>query len=82
MSAPGACDGLVLLGAIRDALATPQGARLAREIRALLSRADEMAVDDETYSARLVARAFARAEGRLPLRTSQRRGARGNGKNQ
>jgi len=32
-------DGLALLGAIRDALATDEGARLAREIRALEGRA-------------------------------------------
>ncbi len=61
-------DALATLATFRDALATPQGARLGREIRALLARADEAHNDGDTYAARIVARAFARAEARPPSR--------------
>jgi hypothetical protein len=57
-------EALALLSAVRDALSTPDGARIAREIRVLVARADECEVDGSGYAARVVARAYARAERR------------------
>lgn len=59
-------DALVFLAVVRDALATPEGARIAQEIRALVMRADEPEADGDTYAARVVARAYARVERRRP----------------
>lgn len=72
-------DGLALLAAIRDALATPSGARLAREIKGLLARLDQEDDSAESYAARAVARAYARAEGHVAKRPrgARRRGAGG-----
>ena len=68
-------DVLNALAAARDAMATKAGAQIVREIRALLARQDEAEADGESYAARVVARAHARAEGRVTSRP--RRGLRG-----
>lgn len=64
-------DVLAILAAVRDALATPEGVRIAREIKTLVARSEESEVDGDSYAARVVARAYARVEGR-----QQRRGRR------
>jgi hypothetical protein len=61
-------DGIAFLAAVRDALATPDGARLAREIRTLAERIDDSGDPNATYASRLVARAYARAETRAVTR--------------
>lgn len=71
MIARAAPDGLLLLVALRDALATPQGARLAREIRALLKQADDADEDSGSYAARVVARAFARTKQTAPQKANR-----------
>lgn len=53
--------GLALLRSVRDAIATDEGKRLAREIvRVISDTTDDTSAD--SYEARLVARAFAKSK--------------------